>query len=307
MKQTLPSGSLPAIPLRFQGLIGHTPLARLQQLIDRDDVEVYAKLEGTNLGGSVKDRAALAMIQAAEDAGVFEERGALIEATSGNTGIALAMIASLKGVPITLVMPSSSTAERVAVLKAYGAEVILVEGGMEAAIDLAREKHSAGTHFMINQFANPANPKMHYQTTGPEVFEMTEGRVTHFVSAMGTTGTIMGTSRYLKERRPSIKVIGVQPSGDSKIPGIRRWPEAYLPKIYEPDRVDQILEVSATQAMEHARMLTRQEGLFCGPSSGGACWAALKVARQAPSGSVIVFIVCDRGDKYLSMDGLFDG
>lgn len=293
------------IPSQFQGLIASTPLAKLRQLVERDDVEVYAKLEGTNLGGSVKDRAALAMIQAAEEAGVFRERAALIEATSGNTGIALAMIASLKGVPITLVMPHTSTVERVAVLKAYGAEVILVEGGMEAAIDLARARHEAGTHFMINQFANPANPQMHYQTTGPEVFEATSGRVTHFVSAMGTTGTIMGTSRYLKEQRGSIKIVGVQPRGDSKIPGIRRWPPEYLPKIFDPARVDQVLEVSAEQAMAHARLLTRREGLFCGPSSGGACWAALQVAREAPSGSVIVFIVCDRGDKYLSMEGLF--
>jgi cysteine synthase B len=294
-----------AVPERFQGLIAGTPLARLRSLCPREDVEVYAKLEGTNLGGSVKDRAALAMIQAAEAQGALEGGRALIEATSGNTGIALAMIASLKRVPITLVMPSSSTPERVAVMRAYGAEVVLVEGGMEAAIDLARTRHEEGAHYMLNQFANPANPQMHYETTGPEVYEATGGRVTHFVSAMGTTGTIMGTSRYLKERQPSVKIIGVQPSGDSKIPGIRRWPEAYLPAIYEPSRVDQILDVSAAEAMAQARALTQEEGVFCGPSSGGACWAALQVAAEAPPESVIVFIVCDRGDKYLSMEGLF--
>lgn len=297
--------AVPLIPSRFQGLIGSTPLARIHHLFKRDDVEIYAKLEGTNLGGSVKDRAALAMIQAAEKEGVFEQNRSLIEATSGNTGIALAMIASLKGVPITLVMPNTSTVERVAVLKAYGAKVHLVEGGMESAIDFAKACHDAGTHYMINQFANPANPQMHYQTTGPEVFEGTKGKVTHFVSAMGTTGTIMGTSRYLKEQNSSIKIIGVQPQGDSKIPGIRRWPKEYLPKIFEPSRVDQIIDVTAEDAMAQARLLTRQEGIFCGPSSGGACWATLQIAKQAPAGSVIVFIVCDRGDKYLSMEGLF--
>jgi cysteine synthase B len=294
----------PAIPERFAGLIGATPLARLRALCPREEVEVYAKLEGTNLGGSVKDRAALAMINAAERDGVLDGRR-LVEATSGNTGIALALIASLKGVPITLIMPKSSTPERVATMRAYGATVELIDGGMEDAIDRARALEARGDHHMINQFANPANPQMHYETTGPEVFNATGGRVTHFVSSMGTTGTIMGTSRYLKERDPSIHIVGVQPAGDSKIPGIRRWPPEYLPAIYEPHRVDSVIDVSAEEAMEMARALTRAEGIFCGPSSGGAAHAALRVAREAPAGSVIVFIVCDRGDKYLSMPELF--
>ena len=289
---------------RFSGLIARTPLVKLSALNPRSDVEVFGKLEGTNLGGSVKDRAALGMINAAEQAGHLKGR-ALIEATSGNTGIALAMIASLKGLPIRLVMPRSATPERVATMRAYGADVELIDGGMEDAIDRARALDAAGSHFMLNQFGNPANPEMHYRTTGPEVFNATEGRVTHFVSAMGTTGTIMGTSRYLKERDERITVIGVQPDGASKIPGIRRWSEAYLPTIFEPKRVDQVFNVREDQALEMARRLTREEGVFCGPSSGGACWAALQVAEHAPAGSVIVFIVCDRGDKYLSMDGLF--
>jgi cysteine synthase B len=293
-----------AVPTRFKGLIAQTPLARLNVLNPRKDVDIYAKLEGTNLGGSVKDRAALAMITAAEDAGFLEGK-TIVEATSGNTGIALAMIASLKKRPITLVMPKSSTPERVATMRAYGAHVLLVDGGMEDAIDKATALEAQGDHYMINQFANPANPQMHYQTTGPEIFGDTQGRVTHFVSTMGTTGTIMGSSRYLKEQNPNIQIIGVQPEGESKIPGIRRWPEAYLPKIFDPKRVDRILDVNEQNAYELARALTRDEGIFCGPSSGGACWAALQIAKEAPAGSVIVFIVCDRGDKYLSMSQLF--
>ena len=289
---------------RFSGLIARTPLVRLQALCSRSDIQVFGKLEGTNLGGSVKDRAALGMITAAEATGRLEGR-ALVEATSGNTGIALAMIASLKSIPIRLIMPRSATPERVATMKAYGAEVELIDGGMEDAIDRARSLDQAGSHYMLNQFGNPANPQMHYQTTGPEIYEATEGRVTHFVSAMGTTGTIMGTSRYLKERDAQIKIVGVQPDGEAKIPGIRRWPKAYLPSIFEPERVDQIIDVNADDAKDMARRLTKEEGIFCGPSSGGACWAALKVAEHAPSESVIVFIVCDRGDKYLSMDDLF--
>ncbi|MBM4292381.1 MAG: pyridoxal-phosphate dependent enzyme [Deltaproteobacteria bacterium] len=292
------------MPERFVGLVGGTPLALLRALNPRAEVEVYAKLEGTNLGGSVKDRAALAMITAAERDGLLGGRR-LVEATSGNTGIALALIASLKGLPITLVMPKSSTPERVATMRAYGAAVELVDGGMEDAIDRARALAARGDHHLINQFANPANPQMHYETTGPEVYEATGGRVTHFVSAMGTTGTIMGTSRYLKERRPEIRVVGVQPAGESKIPGIRRWSPAYLPAIYEPHRVDEVIDVTAEEALHMARALTRAEGLFCGPSSGGAAVAALRVAASAPAGSVVVFIVCDRGDKYLSMPELF--
>ena len=292
------------VPQRFQGLIANTPLVQIQNLNPRSDVTVYGKLEGTNLGGSVKDRAALAMITAAEDAGHLEGKR-IVEATSGNTGIALAMIASLKKRPITLIMPNTATPERVATMKAYGAEVHLVEGGMESAIDLAKDLHQKGSHFMMNQFGNPANPQMHYQTTGPEVYQSTQGKVTHFVSSMGTTGTIMGTSRYLKEQDSTIQIVGVQPKGESKIPGIRRWPKAYLPTIFEPERVDRILDVSAEDAMATTRLLTQKEGVFCGPSSGGAGWAALQVAKTAPAGSVIVFIVCDRGDKYLSMDALF--
>ena len=289
---------------RFKGLIGKTPLTRLHTLSPREDVQVYAKLEGTNLGGSVKDRAALGMISAAEEQGVLQGR-TLVEATSGNTGIALAMIASLKGLAIRLIMPDTATKERVATMRAYGAQVDLVEGGMERAIDQARALHAEGSHYMLNQFANPANPEMHFQTTGPEVYQATNKTITHFVSAMGTTGTIMGTSRYLKSQNPNIKIVGVQPKGESRIPGIRRWSADYLPAIFDPSRVDQILDVSAEQAMEMARRLTREEGIFCGPSSGGACWAALQVAQSAASGSVIAFIVCDRGDKYLSMETLF--
>ena len=286
---------------RFHKLIGATPLARIHTLCEREDVELYAKLEGNNLGGSVKDRAALSMITEAERSGRLEGGKPLIEATSGNTGIALAMIASMKSLPITLVMPQSATPERVKVMRAYGAHVELVAGGMENAIDLVRSREAAGSHVSLNQFGNPANPLAHYQSTGPEVYEGTEGRVTHFVSAMGTTGTIMGTSRYLKECDTSIQIVGVQPQGESKIPGIRRWPEAYRPAIFESSRVDRILDVSAEEAARHAQLLTQREGIFSGLSSGGACWAALEVAREAPSGSVIVFIVCDRGDKYLSM------
>ena len=289
----------------FEGLVANTPMRRLRKLVGRQDIQVFAKLEGTNLGGSVKDRAALGMITAAEKAGILDGGARLVEATSGNTGIALAMIAALKKRPITLLLPSTATPERRAIMKAYGAEVILVDEGMERARDLAAEMHSAGTHYQLNQFAHPANPQMHYETTGPEVYGDTAGKVTHFVSSMGTTGTIMGTSRYLKERDPTIQIVGVQPKDGSKIPGIRRWSPEYLPQIYEPDRVDRIIDVSAEDAEEMTRSLAAEEGLFVGLSSGGACVAALEVAALVPAGSVIVFIVCDRGDKYLSMPQLF--
>ncbi len=289
----------------FRGLVANTPMRRLRKLSIRDDVQLFAKLEGTNLGGSVKDRAALSMITAAEKEGILDGGIRLVEATSGNTGIALAMIAALKKRPITLLLPSSATPERRAIMKAYGAEVILVEEGMERARDLAAEMHRAGTHYQLNQFAHPANPQMHYETTGPEVFADTDGRVTHFVSSMGTTGTIMGTSRFLKEQNSHIRIIGVQPKDGSKIPGIRRWSPAYLPKIYEPERVDEIIDVSAEEAQAMTRALAADEGLFVGLSSGGACVAARQVAASAPVGSIIVFIVCDRGDKYLSMPELF--
>ena len=290
---------------RFEGLIADTPLSKLRRLVGRDDVEVYAKLEGTNLGGSVKDRAALAMITVAEEQGLLAGGRRLVEATSGNTGIALAMIATLKKLPITLLLPATATPERRAVMKAYGAEVILVEEGIVQARVLAQEMHDAGTHLQLNQFANPANPQMHYETTGPEVWHKTDHRVTHFVSSMGTTGTIMGTSRFLKEQRSDIQIIGVQPQDGSKIPGIRRWPEAFLPKIYEAERVDEIHDVSREQAEVMTKRLATEEGIFAGLSSGGACEVALRIANAAPSGSVIVFIVCDRGDKYLSVPNLF--
>ncbi len=290
---------------RFDGLIADTPLSKLRRLVGRDDVEVYAKLEGTNLGGSVKDRAALAMITVAEEQGLLAGGRRLVEATSGNTGIALAMIATLKKLPITLLLPATATPERRAVMKAYGAEVILVEEGIVQARVLAQEMHDAGTHLQLNQFANPANPQMHYETTGPEVWHKTDHRVTHFVSSMGTTGTIMGTSRFLKEQRSDIQIIGVQPQDGSKIPGIRRWPEAFLPKIYEAERVDEIHDVSREQAEAMTKRLATEEGIFAGLSSGGACEVALRIAKVAPSESVIVFIVCDRGDKYLSVPNLF--
>ena len=290
----------------FEGVIADTPLRRLTNLTTRDDVEVHAKLEGSNLGGSVKDRAALAMIVAAEQGGHLEGRR-MVEATSGNTGIALAMIAGIKGLPITLIMPSNATPERVTIMKAYGAEVILTDEAlrMEGAIDHARALHEAGDHFMLDQFSNPANPQMHYETTGPEVWRATRGRITHFVSSMGTTGTIMGVSRYLEEVEPNVLIVGCQPTDGSRIPGIRRWPPEYLPRIYEAERVDRIVDVIAEDAEDTTRQLARHEGLFVGMSSGGAAWAALKVAEEAPAGSVIVFITPDRGDKYLSMESLF--
>ncbi|MCB9522432.1 MAG: pyridoxal-phosphate dependent enzyme [Myxococcales bacterium] len=288
----------------FKGLIGDTPMRRLERMVGRDDVTVYGKLEGNNLGGSVKDRAALAMITQAVDQGLLEGRR-IVEATSGNTGIALAMIASLMGRPITLVMPESATPERRAVMKAYGAEVLLSDG-MEDAIDMARALHEAGTHYMIDQFSNPANPEMHFRTTGPEIWRDTAGQVTHFVASMGTTGTIMGTGKFLKAQNPALKVVGVQPQDGHQIPGSRKWPEAYLPKIYKPEGVDEILFVDRPTAEDHVLRMTREEGVFAGISSGGACWGALEVAKTAPPGAVIVFIVCDRGDKYLSVPGLFE-
>ncbi len=289
----------------YEGLIANTPMRKLGVLNRRKEVDVFGKLEGTNLGGSVKDRAALGMINAAERDGVLAKGRKLVEATSGNTGIALAMIAALKKIPITLLLPASATAERRSIMAAYGAEVILMEDGIVAARDEAQRMHDAGTHYQLNQFANPNNPQMHYETTGPEVWRDTSGTVTHFVSSMGTTGTIMGTSRFLKAQDSSIEIVGVQPEDGSKIPGIRRWPPEYLPKIYDPARVDQIIDVSEDDARTYTRRLAEEEGLFVGLSSGGACCAALQIAEKAPAGSVIVFIVCDRGDKYLSMNNLF--
>ena len=290
----------------FSRLVGNTPLTRLSSLCPRPDVEVWAKLEGNNQGGSVKDRAALAMIEAAESEGRLHGK-TLVEATSGNTGIALAMIAALKRLPITLVMPENSTPERVVIMKAYGAEVVLTpsQGSMEAAIDHARALVATGRYHMLDQFSNPANPQKHYETTGPEIWDDTAGRVTHFVSAMGTTGTIMGVSRYLKEKNPQVHICGLQPADDARIPGIRRWPVEYLPRIYEPARVDELLNCPESAARETTRRLAREEGLFVGMSGGGAAWGSLQLAAEAPPGSVIVFIVPDRGDKYLSMEALF--
>lgn len=284
-------------------LIGNTPLVDLSKLSPRPGVSLYGKLEGNNPGGSVKDRPALTMIQGALDRGELKQGMRLVEATSGNTGIALAMIAAEKGIPIELIMPETATVERVKVMRAYGAEVILTSGdaGMEGSIDLAREKAAGSDYLMLDQFSNPDNPRAHYETTGPEIWEQTEGRVTHFVSAMGTTGTISGVSRYLKERNPAIRVVGAQPAEGSKIPGIRKWPEAYLPRIYDPSVVDETREVSREEASECARRLAEECGVFCGMSAGGAVFSSLKLAAELDE-ATIVTIICDRGDRYLSSD-----
>ncbi len=287
-------------------LIGNTPLVTLNNIINKKGITVYGKLEGHNPGGSVKDRAAYSMIKGALERGDIEKGGKIIEPTSGNTGIALAMIARLFGLDIELVMPENSTKERIQTMQAYGAKVILTpaEGSMEAAIDYAHNKVAEGGYFMLNQFANPDNYKIHLKTTGPEIWRDTDRKVTHFVSSMGTTGTIMGVSRYLKEQNPAIQIVGVQPTEGSKIPGIRRWPEAYLPKIFEPDRVDQVIDVSEKESIIMTRRLAAEEAVFAGVSSGGSVAAALKLARKLDEG-VIVCIICDRGDRYLS-SGLFD-
>lgn len=286
-------------------LVGNTPLVELSKIYNKPGVKVYGKLEGNNPGGSVKDRAAFGMIKGAIDRGELKAGIKLIEPTSGNTGIALAMIARTLGFEIELLMPENATKERVLTMEAYGATVILTpkQDSMEGAIDLANEKLSQGGYLMLNQFANEDNYKAHYKTTGPEVWRDTHGKVTHFVSSMGTTGTIMGTSRFLKEKNTEVQIVGVQPKGDSSIPGIRRWPEAYLPKIYEKDRVDQIIDVSEEEAVKMTRRLARQEGVFAGMSSGGAVHAAGQIVEQIDEG-VIVCIICDRGDRYLS-SGLF--
>ena len=284
-------------------LIGKTPLVELTGLLEKPEVKIYGKLEGHNPGGSVKDRAAYGMIKGAMERGEIGPGKKLIEATSGNTGIALAMIAGLMGVEIELIMPENSTKERVQTMRAFGAKVILTpeSGGMEAAIDYATEKASQDDYVMLNQFANADNPAMHYQTTGPEIFGDTSGKITHFVSSMGTTGTIMGTSRYLKEQNPAIQIVGVQPIEGSRIPGIRKWPEEYLPKIFDPARIDQIIEVDQDEAAQYARLLAKRDAVFSGMSSGGAYAASLKLAKQIDKG-LIVCIICDRGDRYLSSD-----
>jgi cysteine synthase B len=290
----------------LDALVGNTPIAQLQRLPGTSGSTVLAKLEGDNPAGSVKDRPALGMIRGAEERGEIRCGDTLIEATSGNTGIALAMVAAVKGYSMVLIMPEHMSVERRAVMQAFGAEIVLVseQGGMEEARDLAAAMQARGEGKVLDQFANPDNPRAHYETTGPEIWRATEGRLTHFVSAMGTTGTIMGVSRYLKEVAPEVQIVGVQPGDESSIPGIRKWPAAYLPKIFEPERVDRIAEVSAEQAERMTLELGRREGIFAGISSGGAASIALQIAREVDD-AVIVTIVCDRGDRYVST-GLFN-
>jgi len=290
----------------IEAFVGNTPLVRLQRLPGVSSNTILVKLEGDNPAGSVKDRPALSMISRAELRGDIKPGDTLIEATSGNTGIALAMVAAIKGYRMILIMPDNSTAERKASMAAYGAELILVskEAGMEGARDLALQMQAEGKGVVLDQFGNPDNPLAHYTTTGPEIWQQTGGTITHFVSSMGTTGTIMGTSRYLKEKNPAIQIVGLQPSEGAQIPGIRRWPEAYLPKIYERDRVDGIVSMPQQLAENTMRDLARKEGIFCGVSSGGAVAAALELSQQVEN-AVIVAIICDRGDRYLS-SGLFN-
>ncbi len=284
-------------------LIGNTPLVRAQHLVKNPEVELYLKLEGQNPGGSVKDRPAYNMIKKALERGEISQSTKLIEATSGNTGIALAMVARLLKLDIELVLPENSTPERVKTMRAYGAKVILTdaEGGMEKSRDYAEERMKTGDYFMLNQFGNDDNWKAHYHSTGPEIWRDTNKKVTHFVSSMGTTGTIMGTSTYLKEQDKNIQIVGVQPTEGSRIPGIRKWPEAYLPTIFDPNKVDRVMEVSDEEAKEMTRRLAEEEGIFAGMSSGGAAAAAVKLCENLEKG-VVVSIVCDRGDRYLSSD-----
>ncbi len=286
-------------------LVGNTPLTEITNVINKPGIKVFGKLEGQNPGGSVKDRAAYGMIKGALDRGELKPGMRLVEATSGNTGIALAMIAQLFGIKITLIMPEGSTKERIQTMKAYGAEVILTPA--EKTIEYSREYADSlvqqGGYFMLNQFGNADNWGMHYRSTGPEIWKDTEGKITHFVSSMGTTGTIMGVSRYLKEQNPDIQIVGVQPTDGSRIPGIRRWSPAFLPKIFEPARVDSTIDVSQREATEMMQRLAKEEAIFAGMSSGGAVKAASKLAETLDE-AVIVCIICDRGDRYLS-SGIF--
>ena len=292
--------------MRISDLIGNTPLVEVSNINTKSGVTIYAKLEGQNPGGSVKDRAAFGMISEALKRGDVKKGDKLVEATSGNTGIALAMIAQSAGLNMTLIMPENSTAERIQVMRAYGATVILTpaEKTIEYSRELAEEMAEKEGYFMLNQFANPDNYGMHYNTTGPEIWRDTDGKVTHFVSAMGTTGTIMGVSRYLKEKNPETQIVGTQPTDGSSIPGIRRWSPEFLPKIFDPARVDRVIDVTQDQATTMAKRLAREESILSGMSSGGALTAALQVANEIESG-VIVFIVCDTGERYLS-SGLFE-
>jgi cysteine synthase B len=289
----------------IEDAIGNTPLVALQRIGAADNAKrgnvILGKLEGNNPAGSVKDRPALSMIQRAQERGDIKPGDTLIEATSGNTGIALAMAAAIKGYRMVLIMPEDLSIERAQTMKAFGAELILTpkSGGMEYARDLAERMQAEGKGRMLDQFANEDNPRIHYETTGPELWEQTQGRITHFVSAMGTTGTITGVSRFLKEKNPAIRIIGAQPSEGSRIPGIRKWPQEYLPKIYDASHVDELVYVSQDDAEEMCRRLAREEGIFAGISAAGACWVAMQIAQQVEN-ATIAFIVCDRGDRYLS-------
>ncbi|HEY1104307.1 MAG TPA: cysteine synthase CysM [Burkholderiaceae bacterium] len=289
----------------IEDAVGKTPVAALQRIGAADNAArgnvLLGKLEGNNPAGSVKDRPALSMIRRAEERGDIKPGDTLIEATSGNTGIALAMAAAIKGYRMVLVMPEDLSIERAQTMKAFGAELILTpkSGGMEYARDLAENMQREGKGRVLDQFANQDNPRIHYETTGPEIWEQTGGRITHFVSAMGTTGTITGVSRFLKEKNPAIQIVGAQPSEGSRIPGIRKWPEAYMPKIYDATHVDETVLVSQENAEEMCRRLAREEGIFAGISAAGACWVALEIAKRETN-ATIVFVVCDRGDRYLS-------
>ena len=291
--------------LSVEDVIGNTPLVRLARIPGAENERrgnvILGKLEGNNPAGSVKDRPAIWMIRKAEERGEIKPGDTLIEATSGNTGIALAMAAAIRGYRMLLIMPEDLSVERAQTMKAFGAELILTprSGGMEYARDLAEQMQKDGKGRVLDQFANPDNPLVHYETTGPEIWQDTEGRITHFVSAMGTTGTITGVSRFLKEKNPAIQIVGAQPEEGSRIPGIRKWPAEYLPKIYDPSRVDEEISVSQDNAEEMCRRLAREEGIFGGISAAGALWVALEVAKTVEN-ATIVFVVCDRGDRYLS-------
>jgi cysteine synthase B len=297
-----PSLDIPTI----ESCVGNTPLVRLQRLPGNTSNLILAKLEGDNPAGSVKDRPAVSMIKHAEERGEIKPGDTLIEATSGNTGIALAMAAAIRGYKLVLIMPEHMSMERRAAMYAFGAEIILVskQAGMEGARDLAEQMQREGKGRVLDQFANPDNPRSHYEGTGPEIWRDTRGKVTHFVSAMGTTGTIMGVSKFLKEKNPQIQIVGVQPAGDENIPGIRRWPEAYLPKIFDRSRVDQVIDITPREAEDMTKRLAAEEGIFAGISSGGAISATLRLSATVEN-AVIVTIICDRGDRYISA-GIFD-